>query len=151
MKKVVTFTLVALFLFSGLTFALEKATKESCQALVNKAVAYYKEVGKEKALAAFSDPKGKFVDGEDYLSVYSMEGTTIAHGINSALIGKNWIGLKDSNGKLFIKEFVDSANKPGASGWVEYSWTNPVTKKIAPKEAYFIRVDDVIIQAGYYK
>jgi cytochrome c len=151
MKKVVIFTLVVLFLFSGLVYAQKKATKESCQALVQKAVAYYKEVGKEKALAAFSDPKGKFVDGEDYLSVYRMQGTTIAHGTNAALIGKNWIELKDSNGKLFIKAFVDGANKPGASGWIDYYWTNPVTKKVAPKEAYFVRVDDVIIQAGYYK
>ncbi len=151
MKKVAIVTLVVLCLFSGLAYAQKKATRESCQALVKKAVAYYKEVGREKALAAFSDPKGKFVDGEDYLSVYNMEATTVAHGTNSALIGKNWIGLKDANGKLFMKAFVDAANKPGASGWIDYAWTNPVTKKVAPKEAYFIRVDDLIIAAGYYK
>ena len=151
MKKIAIFTVVALFLLSGLAFAQKKATKESCQELVKKAVAYYKEVGKEKALAAFSDPKGKFVDGEDYIAVYSMDATTIAHGANAGLIGKNWITLKDANGKLFMKAFVDAANKPGATGWIDYSWTNPVTKKIAPKEAYFVRVDDVIISAGYYK
>jgi signal transduction histidine kinase len=140
-----------LFLFVGLAYAQKKATKESSQALVKKAVAYYKEVGKDKALAAFSDPKGKFVDGEDYLSIYSMDGTVVGHGVNASLIGKKMIDVKDPKGKYLIKAFIEKANKPGASGWVDYHWTNPVTKKVEPKESYFVRVDDVIIQAGYYK
>ena len=151
MKKLLVFTVVGLFLFVGLAFAEQKATKASCQALVKKAVAYYKEAGKEKALAAFSDPKGKFVNGEDYLSIYSMTGKIIGHGANASLIGKDMIDLKDTNGKFLIREFVEKANKPGASGWVEYSWTNPVSKKVEPKASYFVRVDDAIIQAGYYK
>ena len=151
MIKSLVFTLIGLFLFVGLASAEQKATKASCQALVKKAVAFYKEVGKEKALAAFDDPKGKFVDGEDYLSIYSVTGKIVGHGTNPSLIGKEMIDLKDTNGKLFIREFVEKANKPGANGWVEYSWTNPVSKKVEPKAAYFERVDDVIIQAGYYK
>jgi cytochrome c len=151
MKKLLVFTLIGLFLFVGLAYAEKKATKASCQALVKKAVAYYKEVGRDKALAEFNNPKGKFVDGEDYLSIYSMNGIVVGHGTNAALIGKDLIELKDVNGKFIIKSFIEQAPKPGASGWVEYSWTNPVTKKVGPKASYFVRVDDLIIQAGYYK
>jgi signal transduction histidine kinase len=151
MKKVFALVLVVLFLFVGLAYAQKKATKESCQALVKKAVAYYNEVGKEKALAAFNDPKGKFVDGEDYLSIYDMTGVIVGHGTNSSLIGKKMFDLKDAKGKYIIREFIEKANKPGASGWVDYYWTNPVSKKVESKSSYFVRVDDLIIQAGYYK
>jgi len=151
MKKLLVFAIVSLFLVVGFAQAQTKATKASSVALVKKAVAYYKEVGNEKALAEFSNPKGKFVDGENYLSIYDMKATVIGHGVNKALIGKNLYDLKDSNNKYFMREFVEKANKPGATGWVEYHWTNPVSKKIEPKAAYFVRIDDVIIQAGYYK
>jgi len=151
MKKLIVFAIVGLFLFVGLAQAQTKATKESSVALVKKAVVYYKQVGKEKALEEFSNPNGKFVDGENYLSIYDMKGTVLGHGTNKALLGKNFYDVRDSRDKYFIREFIEKANKPGASGWVEYQWTNPVSKKIEPKAAYFVRVEDVIIQAGYYK
>jgi cytochrome c len=50
-----------------------------------------KREGKDKALAAFSDPKGEFVDGDLYLVVMdAADGklTMLAHGVNKALIGK---------------------------------------------------------------
>jgi cytochrome c len=151
MKKLLVFTLIGLFLFVGLSYAQKKATKAGCQALVKKAVAYYKEVGREKALAAFNDPNGKFVDGEDYLSIYDMTGVVVGHGTNASLIGKQMIDVKDPKGKYLIKAFIELAKKPGDSGWVDYHWTNPVSKKVEPKSSYFVRVDDLIIQAGYYK
>ena len=151
MKKLIVFTIIGLFLFVGLAQAQTKATKESSVALVKKAVVYYKQVGKEKALEEFSNPNGKFVDGENYLSIYDMKGTVIGHGVNKALIGRNLYDLKDSSDKYFIREFVQKADKPGATGWVEYHWTHPISKKNEPKAAYFVRVEDVIIQAGYYK
>ncbi len=150
MKKILAGFVICLFMVS-FAYAQTKATKESCVALVHKAAAYVKEVGKEKALAEFSNPKGQFVDGENYLSVYGMKGIVLAHGTLATAIGKDMSNLKDSHEKLFIQEFIQKADKPGASGWVEYHWTNPVTKTIEPKSAYFERVDDMIIQAGYYK
>ncbi len=155
MKKVLLGTLVVLLivlLVAGVSYSQKKATKESCVALVQKAMAYYKEAGPEKALEEFSNPKGRFVDGEDYLSIYSLQGKVIGHGTNQKLIGKELADLKDSNGKLFIREFMDKASKsPSSSGWVDYHWTNPISKKIEPKTAYFERAGNWIIQAGYYK
>jgi signal transduction histidine kinase len=150
MKKIFAGFVICLLMVS-FAHAQAKATKESSVALVKKAAAYVKEVGKDKALAEFNNPKGKFVDGENYLSVYDMKGVVIGHGTNSSLIGKDLVNLKDSQGKLFIQEFIKKADKPGAAGWVDYYWTNPVSKKIEPKSSYFERVGDMIIQAGYYK
>ena len=150
MKKIFAGFVICLLMVS-FACAQTKATRESSIALVKKAAAYVKEVGKEKALAEFSNPKGEFVDGENYLSVYDMKGVVIAHGTLATAIGKDMINLKDSQGSFFIKTFIKKADKPGATGWVDYYWTNPVSKKIEPKSAYFERVDDMIIQAGYYK
>jgi signal transduction histidine kinase len=51
---------------------------------------------------------------------------------------------------MFIKELIDEANAKG-SGWVNYKWTNPASKKIDEKSTYFQKVDDVIFACGIYK
>jgi len=45
------------------------------------------------------------------------------------LIGKNLAELKDAEGKLFVQKMIEVAKKEG-KGWVDYQWTNPVTKKL---------------------
>jgi signal transduction histidine kinase len=37
------------------------------------------------------------------------------------------------------------------SGWVDYKWPNPVTKKIQTKSAYVVKVNDNVCGTGYYK
>jgi cytochrome c len=58
-------------LLGMLTIALaaESHTPDQAKALVEKAAEYLKSEGKGKALAAFSDPNGGFVDGGLYLAV----------------------------------------------------------------------------------
>ena len=121
-------------------------TADDAKAMVKNAVAFYKEKGREAALKEFSNKTGQFVKGELYLTVWSPDGIQIAHGANEKLIGKNLTDLKDPDGKEFVKEFV----KIKDNGWVEYKWTHPVTKKIAPKKVYLEKVDEIIIGAGVY-
>jgi signal transduction histidine kinase len=73
----------------------------------------------------------------------------LAHGVNEKYTGKNFINLKDSDGKAFIQEIVDTANVTG-SGFVDYKWYNPLTKEIKPKSAYFEKVDEMIFCGGIY-
>ncbi|MFZ8420382.1 cache domain-containing protein, partial [Staphylococcus aureus] len=81
-----------------------EATKEQCVAFVQKAAAYVKANGKEKAMAEFSDPKGKFVEGDLYLFVYDLKGVNLAVGNGNAnkMVGKNLLNLPDPDGKLFV-------------------------------------------------
>src|SRR5215472_3131298 len=63
-------------------------TPDQAKALVQRAAEYLKREGKDKALAAFNDPKGEFVDGDLYLVVLdAVDGklTMLAHGANKAL------------------------------------------------------------------
>ena len=153
MKKVLGLVLVLAIVLTAsyVSAADEKGTPAEAQALVSKAVAYVKEVGREKALAEFNNPKGKmFVKKDLYIYVTSTKGVNLAHGATPALNGKEFINLKDADGKLFIKEKVEKALKDG-KGQLDYRWTNPITKKVEAKSSYFERVDDMIITCGYYK
>jgi signal transduction histidine kinase len=124
-------------------------TEEEAKALVKKAIAYVKEVGKEKALAEFSNLKGKFIDRDLYIFVYDLNGTVLAHGQNPKLIGKNLYNVKDADGKEYVKERIELVKAKG-SGWQEYKFMNPLTKKIERKRAYVELYQDMIIGCGAY-
>jgi len=119
-------------------------------AMVKKAVSYIKEHGKEKALAEVNNPAGMFKKGELYIFVTDVQGKMLAHGVNAKLIGKDLIDLKDSDGKFFVKEYIDVAKAKG-SGWSDYKWVNPTTKAIELKSTYVEKVDDLVVGCGIYK
>lgn len=149
MRKINSLVLACMLVICLAGFAAAAATKADAEALVKKGIAYVKEAGKEKAMAEFSNPKGKFVKGDLYIFVLDFKGGMLAHGANQKLIGKNVIDLKDSDGLLFVQEFI-KAGKQG-HGWVEYKWTHPTTKNIEPKIAYIQAAGDLIFACGIYK
>jgi len=116
---------------------------------VNEAIAFYKATGKAIALSEFSNPKGRFVQGEQYIYVLDINGTMLAHGVNESYLGKDFYRVQDADGKSFIKEIVDTANVKDF-GWVEYKWLDPVTKSEQGKTVYFERVDNMIFCSGVY-
>jgi cytochrome c len=124
--------------------------KEKAKRWAKGAIAFYKTSGKRIALAEYSNPKGVFVQEEMYLFVLNSKGTMLAHGVNERFVREDFRDLKDSDGKNFINEMLDTANTQG-SGWVEYKWFNPVSKEVRPMTVYFEKVDDLIICSGVYK
>ena len=115
--------------------AAEFATKEEAVAMVKKAVVFMKEQGTEKAYAEFSTKGGKFHDRDLYITVLNLDGKVLAHGQREDLIGKSLMGIKDPDGKLFVKERVELARKQ-PTFWQNYKFMNPATKKVEPKEMY---------------
>ena len=126
------------------------AERDEAKTLVKRAAAYVKYQGKQKALAEISTPKGMFDKGELYVFAYDLQGVMVAHPKNPALIGQNLYSVPDSEGKLFRKEIVEKAKSQG-SGWVDYVYLNPETKREEHKTTYFQKVDDVIVCCGVYK
>jgi len=129
----------------------ESVTAKEAEAMVKKGVAYIKANGKEKGYAAINDRDNKdFHDRDLYLAVHKLDGTCVAHGTNEKMVGKNFIEMKDIDGKEYIKERVQFAqSKP--SFYTDYKFPNPVTKKIEAKTAYCERLDDTIVCGGIYK
>jgi cytochrome c len=131
--------------------AFAARTADEAKAFAERAVAYIKEVGAEKAFRDFSRPDGGFVDGELYMFCYSKDGVNKAHGGNPAFVGKNLLAVKDPDGVLANAEIIKKGLQDG-SGWVDFKWPNPVTKKVEMKSAYVIKVDDdTVCGSGYYK
>ena len=127
------------------------ATAKEAEAMVKKGVAYIKANGKDKGYAAITDKDNKdFHDRDLYLAVHKLDGTAVAHGTNEKMVGKNFIEMKDIDGKEYIKERVDFG-KTKTSFWTDYKFNNPTTKKIEPKTAYCERLDDVVVCGGIYK
>ena len=126
------------------------ASPEEATAMVKKGVAYIKAQGKDKGYAEISNKGGQFIDRDLYLVVYGLDGTVHAHGANEKMIGKNLIDLKDVDGKPFVKERVELAKAKGAF-WQDYKFTNPVSKKIEPKQMYCERLEETVVCGGVYK
>jgi signal transduction histidine kinase len=129
------------------SFSYAADTTAKAKAMVEKAAAYIKANGKDKAMAEFNNPKGSFIDGHLYIFAVDFSGITLANGGTPALVGKDMKGLKDSEGKLFIAEMIELAKTKG-SGWVNYNWQNKETKKIEPKTSYVQKVDNYFIGCG---
>lgn len=140
------------FVAPGMAAADERhGTREEAQAMVEKAVALLKDVGPDKAFAAFDDPANNdFHDRDLYIFVRSMDGNTVAHGANKGMIGNTSLDLKDADGRLYNKEMIEKAQSMG-SAWIDYRWVNPVDKKIEQKSSYVVKAGDYVVGAGFYK
>lgn len=119
-------------------------------AMVEKGLAYMEKNGKDALIREINNKNPDFIQGDIYLYMRSMDGTTIAHPMNPKLIGKNLLVLPDADGKLFRKEIIELAASKG-KGWVDYRFNNPVTKVIERKTTYLVRNGDVILECGIYK
>lgn len=124
--------------------------QQDAQALVEAAAAYMKAHGKEAALAEFNKAGGPFDKGDLYVFAYDLTATIIAHPKNPKLIGKNLMEVPDTDGKLFRKEIVSTAQASG-TGWVDYKYMNPESKKVEAKTTYLLKVADVVLCCGTYK
>ncbi len=126
-------------------------TAEQAKALAERAVAHIRDVGREKAFADFSRPDGGFVDGDLYVFCQDASGVVVAHGGNPQLVGRNMAGVRGPDGRLANVEILQLGLSQG-SGWLEFRWPNPATKRIELKAAYVLKVDDhTVCGSGYYK
>lgn len=155
MKKMNVIVLIILVLVPLLLSSMTlDEKKEKAVKLVNDGAEFLKTNGLEKSKAAFNDPKGKFVEGEFYLFVFTPQLVCVSHAENASLMGKNMIDTKDADGKLFIREFAKVTNK-SEKGWVDYKWKNYTTNKVSDKSSYVMKVKtkegDFIIGCGIYK
>lgn len=150
MKKILA--LLAMLVASLAVHAADdpgRASPAEAEAMVKKAIAYYKKNGKEKAMPEFMKNPGPFVDRDLYVTVYDMQANDLAH-INPKMVGKNMMDLRDADGKYHIKERMEAAQK-GTSGWQDFKFFNPVSKRIEPKRMYWEKYDNLVFACGAYK
>src|SRR6266850_6657184 len=123
-------------------------------ALVDKAAALTESKGKN-AFPEFKKKGSEWLKGETYIFIADMSGTILMHPANPELETKSIIDLKDANGKVFMREFIETAKTKG-SGWVDYMWPKPGEKNPSKKLSYVKRTkmpdgETVLVGAGIYK
>lgn len=148
--KAVVVVVFSLCLMASFAFAQERGNAKEAKALLDKAVALIKAEG-EKAYPKLQDKNGAFVVKDLYVYVFTADNATVkVHPHAAGMIGKSWKTLTDANKVPFVQQIIDGAKKNG-KGSVDYSWSDPKTKKVEPKSAYYEKVGNVIAVSGYYK
>jgi len=127
----------------------EYATKDEAMALVKQAIARVAEAGMDKAKPEFMDHGGRFIDRDLYLIIIDKAGVRVVHGQNPKLVGKTYYDAIDVNGKEYGKEVQGIAEGPG-KGWFTFTFKDPITGKLLPKENYVERAGDYTYLAGVY-
>jgi cytochrome c len=149
MRHAFTLTLLlASLLAAGLVSAGERGTPREAQALLERAVALVESVGEEKALEAFNDPDGDFVDRDLYVFCFGPSYKITAH-IDSGMRGVDVATLKDPDGKQIGREMIEICKRGGGS--LEYRWVNPVSKEVEPKISFLKPAGNQICGVGAYK
>ncbi|WP_370601268.1 cache domain-containing protein [Pseudomonas nitroreducens] len=143
--------LVSLLTSSFSLFAAQATTPTEAtraQALLTKAVAYYKKEG-DKAFAAFSR-QGEFIDGDLYVFVVDSKGTMLASGGPSVvLIGRDVSTTLDPS---LREQFAKTLAQPATDKvqQADYRWKNWADGRTERKHVYYERVGDRFIATGYY-
>lgn len=140
---------VACFVFTaaGIAQAGGRATPDEAKAMCEKAAHEIEAKGIDAAVSEFHAKGGAFHDRDLYVFVLDNKGVAVAHGAKAALVGRDLSSLRDVAGKPFVKEMLNVSN----TGWVDYKWQNPSTKKIEAKTSYVVKVGDYWVGVGAYK
>jgi len=144
------FVAVLLVITTSTCLAGEFGTRQEAQAMVERAAAFLKENGREKALAEFSNQKGQFIDRDLYISTFAAtDGARLSHPYNHNLVGKSVATTTDIDGTPYGQQILATGNNKG-SGWVRYKFPDPLTKRVMDKSVYVLKVGDIILSSGYY-
>ncbi len=103
----------------------EKIHEDHIQGVLSEADA------KRKILSTIAAMK---YPGNGYFWVIDLEGVMLMHPYDRKLIGQPTIDLRDTHGRLFVREFIIAARAGG--GFVAYDWPRPAGGKAAAKIAY---------------
>ena len=139
----------------------ESTVEDECVALCKEAAKFMNEKGFYPTVFEINKKNGKFVSENTYVFLVDLEGHLLAHPFNPQFIGMDMTGNKDSNGKLFVQDYIAVAKSKG-EGWTEYMYPTPEElKKPTPykdkikskKISYVYRVPgkDLMLIAGFFE
>lgn len=145
------------FVFFSFVSAAHSATasngsRDEAVAMAHSAKQFYVDNGFDALIQAVHDKTNSdFHDRDLYVFVVRFDNVVIANGGNPKLAGRDVSGIRDHNGFDFSGAMIDLARTEG-QGWVDYIWPHPLTKKVAQKSGYVLKIrDDMYVGVGIYK
>jgi cytochrome c len=137
-------------LASSASAAGERGTPDEAKAMLKKAVAHYKAVGRKQAMADFNAKKPPFGDRDLYVFCIGPDRIEVANGGFPSYVGVSADQIKDARGHALGKAILDTASATG-EGSVEYPWLNPVSHKTETKVSFVEKVGEDVCGVGAYK
>ena len=164
MRKIVGAALVVLMGISLAASALaDSAIRDECVSLCKEAAIFINEKGLDAAIAEIGNKEGRFVTKNTYVFLIDLSGNRLAHPYAAPKDPKimRLFDMKDTNGKLFVQEYIAIAKTKG-EGWTEYMYPTPEElkkpipsneKKSSKKISFVYRVTgkDLMVIAGYFE
>jgi cytochrome c len=127
-----------------------RGTPAEAKAMLAKAAAHYKAVGRKQALADFTGKKAPFADRDLYVFCIGPDRLMVANGGFPSFVGMSVDVLKDANGKPLGSALWEAGSRAGG-GAVEYPHINPVSHKPEPKVSFVEKMGDDVCGVGAYK
>ena len=140
-------TLTAGLTWTSALYAAERGTPDEAKAMLAKAVAHYKDVGRDRALSDFSKKQAPFGDRDLYVFCIGPGDVLSANGGFPSLVGGSVDVLKDANGKPLGKSLVDAAAHGGS---LEYPMMNPATRRAETKVSFVEKVGTDVCGVGAF-
>ncbi len=136
-------------LWSAAAGVADRGTPAEAQAMLAKAAAHYREVGRAAAFADFNARKAPFFDRDLYVFCIGADHVTLANGGFPNYVGTPVDALKDAEGRPIGAALLEAAASGGA-GKVEYRWLNPLTRTVEPKISFVQKLGDDVCGVGAY-
>lgn len=145
--------ILALFLLPLQVASAQAPAMNKAENLVKRAIAYAQQNGIDKLIQQTNQANGIFhvgSGGELYLYIYDLQGMMKANGFKTDLVGHSRFDAKDTEGKFFVREFINTVKTSG-KGWVDYKYPNPLDGKVEEKTAYIEGFQELIFCCGTYR
>ncbi|MGN6804022.1 MAG: cache domain-containing protein, partial [Ginsengibacter sp.] len=130
----------------------DQIERDFAEDMVKDAAELLQRNGKD-ALRLFYDTTGPFIAKDAYIFVYDMNGINLAHPALPSLAGRNLLDMKDTKGKLILREMLQLVETKG-SGWIEYMWPKPGESNSTAKSAFVTKAKMgdkcVLVGCGVY-
>jgi len=134
---------------AGVYTSGDRLIDPALRTFIDGAKTYAQQNGREKALAAFNNLTGPFVQGDLYVFAYDYNGTVLAWPYRPDQLGVNRFNDTDPVGQHHIQAMIRAAGNGG--GMVDYYSTDPSTNTTELKVSYVTDVDGTwFLGAGRY-
>ena len=127
----------------------DRGTPAEAKAMLAKAVAHYKTVGRRQALTDFTGKKAPFSDRDLYVFCIGPDRVIVANGGYPSFVGTSADILRDAAGKPLGKALVETGSREGG-GSVEYEHINPISHKPEPKVSFVQKAGEDVCGVGAY-
>lgn len=127
----------------------DRQTRADAKAMVERAVAYIAENGRERGFAEIDRGPTAFNDRDLYVFVYDFRGRCLAHARRPHQVGINLWSHRGYGGRKFIQDWIRVARDEG-SGWVSYRYAHERTGRVLEKNAYIVGLDGYLVGASAF-